>query len=76
MKHDVDRNSAATPCYAMLRNLPDRDAIERFFDDEMVVVGWPDSKEILFTIGSNTELNRQIGDFVAEAIRSMIHVYA
>lgn len=55
---------------SLVRALPDRDKVIRFFDeDSMVVVGWKDSREVLAIIGSSTPLNRELGDLIAEAIR-------
>lgn len=59
--------------FNLVYDLPSRELITRFFnDDGMVVVGWEDTKEEILCVGSNTELNRQIGDFVADCIKHMV----
>lgn len=55
----------------LLNGLPDRNMISRFFDDGVVVVGWKDTREILLTIGSNTDFNRELGDFIVNAVQNM-----
>jgi hypothetical protein len=57
------------PDVALIRDLSDRESVSRFFDDDCVVVGWKDTLEVLVNCGSNTELNRQLGDLIAACIR-------
>jgi hypothetical protein len=71
---DITENSGELRCYALLRDLPERMAIERFYDDDsMIVVGWKDTREALVVIGSNTAFNRELGDFIAESIKAIAY---
>lgn len=55
--------------------IADLDKVESFLDcDGMgtVVVGWKSDRQSLLHVGSNTEANRELGKFVADAIREKL----
>jgi len=52
-------------------DIPDRDQIERFYQEHDVVVGWKENEEIIAYFGANTEMNRAFADLFLEAIKQV-----